>query len=59
MGKDTDELFIEVISKLEEAKNGIEAMRALRQDEVIDGRSLSIAVTNLETAQLWVANARK
>lgn len=56
---DIERLFVEAISKLEEGKNAIEALRALRRDEEIDGRSLSIAVTNVETAQLWVANARR
>lgn len=56
---DLVQIFFEAISKLEEGKNAIEALRALKRDEEIDGRALSIAVTNLETAQLWVANARR
>src|SRR5688572_4077555 len=54
-----DEVFVEVIQLMEQAKNKIEFMRAAKAEEVIDGRSLSIAVTHLETSQLWVANARK
>lgn len=54
-----DEKFIEVIALLEQAKDTIELMRAAKLEEVIDGRSLSIAVTHLETCQLWVANARR
>ncbi len=30
-----------------------------RQPAVADGRCLSIAATHLETAMLWVANARQ
>lgn len=56
---DTDAAIIEVIQHLELAKNAIELMRAAKVEEQIDGRSLSIAVTHLETCQLWVANARK
>lgn len=56
-----DELFIKVIAALEQAKDGIEKMRLADRNDAgeskYDGRSLSIAVTNLETAQLWVANA--
>lgn len=54
-----EELVIQIIQLLEQAKNGIEVLRAAKVEEAIDGRALSIAVTNLETAQLWVANARK
>ena len=56
---DTDAVVIEVIQHLELAKNAIEALRVAKVEEKIDGRSLSIAVTHLETCQLWVANARK
>jgi len=52
-------LLVEAIQKLEEAKTAIETLRAAKQEELVDGRALSIAVTNLETAQLWVANANK
>ncbi len=30
-----------------------------RQPEVADGRCLAVAATHLETAMLWVANARQ
>lgn len=52
-------LLIEAIQLLEQAKDKIEMLRLAKQEDVIDGRSLSIAVTNLETAQLWCANARR
>jgi len=54
-----DEMLIQTIQLMEQAKNAIEALRAARVEETVDGRALSIAVTHLETAQLWVANARK
>ena len=54
-----DEVVIQVIQHLEQAKLLIEGLRAARADEQIDGRALSIAVTNVETGQLWVANARR
>ena len=56
---DTDAVVIDVIQHLEQAKNSIELLRVAKVEEKIDGRSLSIAVTHLETCQLWVANARK
>jgi hypothetical protein len=56
---DIERLLIEVIQHLEQAKNTIEMLRLAKQEEALDGRSLSIAVTHLETCQLWVANARK
>ena len=55
----TDEVIIDVIQHLEQAKNSIEMLRVAKVEERIDGRSLSIAVTHLETCQLWIANARK
>lgn len=55
----TDEAVIQIVALLEQAKNGIEMLRAAKMDEQIDGRALSIAVTHLETSQLWVANARR
>jgi hypothetical protein len=56
---DTDAVIIDVIQHLEQAKNSIELLRVAKVEEKIDGRSLSIAITHLETCQLWVANARK
>lgn len=52
-------IIIEIITHLEQAKNAIESLRVAKVEEQIDGRALSIAVTHLETCQLWVANARK
>lgn len=56
---DTNAVIIDVIQHLELAKNAIEMLRTAKLEELIDGRALSIAVTYLETSQLWVANARK
>lgn len=56
---EADALVIDIIQQMEQAKQKIDLLRAAKQDEVIDGRALSIAVTNLETAMLWVANARR
>jgi hypothetical protein len=56
---DTDKAFMEAIQHLEAAKMVIDAMRLAKQEDKIDGRSLSIAITHLETCQLWVANARQ
>ncbi len=55
----TDAVIIEAIQLLEQAKIQIEALRIATVEEKIDGRALSIAVTHLETCQLWLANARK
>lgn len=52
-------LWLTAVQLSEQAKNAIEALRAAREDESYDGRSLSIATTHLETAQLWLANARQ
>ena len=55
-------LVIEAIALLEQAKVKIETARNKDQVEaanMLDGRALSIAITHLETAQLWVANARR
>lgn len=54
-----EELVLQIIMLMEQAKNSMEALRAMKVDEQIDGRAMSIAVTHLETAQLWVANARR
>lgn len=58
MTQPTDAVFVGIIATMEQAKQQIELLRAAKQEEHIDGRALSIAVTNLETAMLWVANAR-
>lgn len=56
---DADATMLEAIQLLEGAKLKIEMIRAAKVEERFDGRALSIAVTHLETSQLWVANARK
>jgi hypothetical protein len=47
---------LELLHTLITAQGQIEALRAL---PTFDGRALAIALTHLETAQLWLANARK
>lgn len=49
--------LIEIISLLEQAKILLEAAKTQLED--FDGRAISIAITNLETSQLWVANAER
>ena len=55
----TEEMLVEVIALMEQARLKMESLRQARHAEQVDGRAISIAVTNLETAQLWVANARR
>jgi hypothetical protein len=51
-----DEKAIAIIAAMEIAKQALDLLKA---DSQFDGRAVSIAITNLETAMLWVANARK
>lgn len=48
---------VEIISAMESIKRTLEDLKA--EPKNYDGRSLSIAITHLETAQLWFANSRK
>lgn len=54
-----NEAALEILTLLMQAQEKIEH---LREDHTgpgeFNGRALSIALTELETAQLWVANAR-
>lgn len=56
-------IALEVITLLEEAKHKMEGVRGLKfdgsEDTMFDGRAVSIAITHLETAQLWFANGRR
>lgn len=58
-----DALALEVIGLMEQAKDKMDKSRGLKfdgaDDAMFDGRALSIAITHLETAQLWFANARR
>lgn len=48
---------VKLVQELELSKIKLEAMK---QDvENYDGRAISIAITHLETAMLWFANARR
>lgn len=55
-----DELYVALIQTTEQVKATMEAMRLMKDAEgalKYDGRSLSIALTHLEIAQLWITNA--
>ena len=52
-----ESLDLKIIVALEEVKRTLEDLKA--EPLRYDGRSLSIAITHLETAQLWFANSRK
>jgi hypothetical protein len=52
-------LVLETLAAFEEAKAKLEALRSPVFAEAFDGRALSVAVTYLETAELWVANAKR
>jgi hypothetical protein len=47
---------LELLHTLITAQAQMEALRAL---PAFDARAVAIALTHLETAQLWLANARK
>ena len=57
MGKEV----LEVIMLLEKAVQKVNELRRKVDSDnpELDARSLSIAVTHIETGQLWVANARR
>lgn len=59
MSEYSDSVILSIISLMERAKGEIDLLRVAKVEQDVDGRALSIAVTHLETAQLWVANARK
>ena len=58
-----DAISLEVIQLMEQAKQKMEGVRGLKfdgsEDTMFDGRAVSIAITHLETAQLWFANGRR
>lgn len=49
--------FLEVMTNLEAARTKMDALRNREGDPNWNKRALSIALTELETAQLWFANA--
>ena len=55
---DTDKTIIEALQLTERAKQLLEDLRMASLEGKVDGRALSIAMTYLETCQLWIANAR-
>lgn len=52
----TDDKTLVVIMSMHACLN---AIQSLKENSEMDARSLSVAATYLETAMLWVANARK
>lgn len=58
MGNERDDAqLIEAISYLEQGMLVIKRVQA-DSDSQLDKRSLAVAATQLETAQLWLANSR-
>lgn len=51
------ENFVEIVSLMEQAKQKMEYLRD-NEKTTWNSRALSIAITNLETSQLWLANAK-
>ena len=49
--------FLEIIQSTESALAGIKRAQADPESR-LDKRALSIAITHIETAQLWLANAQ-
>lgn len=52
----TEEHWIALIGAMQMM---LDTVNELKNSPDADGRSLSIAATHLETAMLWVANAKK
>jgi hypothetical protein len=52
-----DEEIIAIIVGLQEQYDSIQKLK--EKPGSFDGRSISIALTELDTAMLWLANARK
>ena len=52
-----DKIAVEIIQYMELAKQKLERLRA-DSASGFNARALSVAITELETSQLWVANAR-
>jgi hypothetical protein len=56
-GEESRELAVEIIQASERLKAVMEELRAAAVTNKWSARALSIAITELETAQLWFANA--
>jgi hypothetical protein len=52
-----DEKILNIVIALQAAYQEIEKLR--ETPGTIDGRSVSVALTHLDTTLLWLANARK
>lgn len=53
-----DAIAMKLIELMEGAKITMESLRAEAASNGWNARALSIALTELETSQLWLANAR-
>jgi hypothetical protein len=51
-----EEKWVELISAMEMT---LQAINSIKGRPEVDARAMSVAATHLETAMLWVANARK
>jgi hypothetical protein len=49
--------WVELITAMQLTLDAINGLKA--QPQYCDPRAMAVAATNLETAMLWVANARK
>ncbi len=57
MGLHQDDAVIEIIVTLEKANQLIQAQQK-SAESTLNKRALSIAITQLETSMLWLANSR-
>lgn len=54
----TEQDWVRIVDHMMSSLDTINRIKGLPAD-IVDARALSIAATHLETAMLWVANARK
>ena len=52
-----EEKDVSIVQQMEACKLRLDELK--KEPEKYDGRAISIAITNLETAMLWFANAKK
>jgi hypothetical protein len=53
----TEQQFFDFVCQMQVVLDGINALKTI--PEFADPRGLAIAATHMETAMLWVANAKK
>lgn len=54
-----EEQVLALVMSMQASLEAINALKGSVSKELLDPRALSVAATNLETAMLWVANARQ